>query len=70
MAAGPFPQLFQNRYLVLENLKRELTTRGIAFTDLLPLLDRSSHLRFDGHFSEEGHRRVIADLLLQVLAQQ
>ena len=62
-------RFFQNRYLVLENLKRELAVRGIAFTDLPPLLDRRSYLRFDGHFSEEGHRRVAADVL-QVLAQQ
>ena len=63
-----FPKLYKHRYLVVESLKRELTARGIAFTDLLPLLDRSSYLRFDGHFSEEGHRRVAA--VVQVLARR
>ena len=63
-----FPKLYKHRYLVIESLKRELTDRGIAFTDLLPLLDRGSYLRFDGHFSEEGHRRVAA-AVAQVLGR-
>ena len=54
MAASPVPTDLPEPLPRTANLKRELTARGIAVTDLLPLLVRSSYLRFDGHFSEEG----------------
>lgn len=53
-----YPQTYRHRYLVLDELAAELAGRGIAFTDLRERLDADCYLRFDGHFSAEGHRRV------------
>lgn len=62
-----FPEFYRYRHLVLERLKEEMSTRGIAFTDMLPQLDRRSYLRFDGHFSAQGHRRVAAAIVQALL---
>lgn len=54
------PRYYQHRILVLDQLGRALAARNVAFTNTLPLLDRGSYLRFDAHFSAEGHRRIAA----------
>jgi hypothetical protein len=64
--AASYPDVYRHRTLILEKIARELTEKGISFTDLRPLLSTESYLRFDGHLSERGHADVaaiVADLL-------
>jgi len=48
---------------------RELEDAGIAVTNSAAVLDETCYLRFDGHFSAEGHRRVAA-LMSEVLESE
>jgi len=53
-----FPDLFVDRRGTVDRLERALADRGVASTSLIESLDESSYLRFDGHFSTQGHLRV------------
>ena len=53
-----YPNLYRQRTQMTSRLARDMESQGIPFTDMTGLLDESCYLRFDGHFSEEGHRRV------------
>ena len=52
------PDRFVNRQGTIGRLARALQLRNISYTNLLDVLDESCYLRFDGHFSAVGHRRV------------
>lgn len=63
------PGKYVHRTLVQEKLAAALTTAEIPFTDMLPYLDETCYLRFDGHFSAEGNRKV-GEVVVSVLATQ
>lgn len=49
---------YKNRQLVIEMLTAEMENDQIPYTNCLPLLDEQCYLRFNAHFSEQGHKRV------------
>ena len=66
--AGRFSE-YKNRRLNIDLLMAELERERIAFTNYLPLLDEKCYLRFDGHFSEQGHQKI-AEIIVGQLAQE
>jgi len=52
------PDRFVDRQGTIEKLARALRRRDVDYTNLLDVVDESCYLRFDGHFSTVGHRRV------------
>jgi hypothetical protein len=63
--AGEQPSLYRDRFMPQQVLIPALREARIEHTNLLPALDSTCFLRFDGHLSSEGHRRV-ADVALEV----
>lgn len=63
--AGEQPSLYRDRFMPQQVLIPALREARIEHTNLLPALDSTCFLRFDGHLSSEGHRRV-TDVALEV----
>ena len=52
------PDRFVDRQGTIGKLERALQRRNVSYTNLLNVVDESCYLRFDGHFSSVGHRRI------------